>query len=78
MRQEIGKKVIVVEGVLDELSWSSDSEIADNLDYLDFEDDDESIQGAFTLHGSLPGVPMFMGFHYHPNTSLLQSLSDRN
>ncbi|KAH7851346.1 hypothetical protein Vadar_010277 [Vaccinium darrowii] len=57
MRQEIGKKVIVVEGVLDELSWSSDSEIADDLDYLDFEDDDESVQGAFTLQARGPNVP---------------------
>ncbi|KAG5523100.1 hypothetical protein RHGRI_035040 [Rhododendron griersonianum] len=76
------KKVVVVDGVEDEeeeedeLSWSSDSEIGDALDYLDSKDDDEAVEGAFTLQARRPNA--HGGVHSRPNTSSLQPLSNRN
>ncbi|KAF7123443.1 hypothetical protein RHSIM_Rhsim12G0174400 [Rhododendron simsii] len=76
------EKVIVVDGVEDEeeeedeLSWSSDSEIGDALDYLDSKDDDEAVEGAFTLQARRPNA--HGGVHSRPNTSSLQPLSNRN
>lgn len=76
------KKVVVVDGVEDEeeeedeLSWASDSEIGDALDYLDSKDDDEAVEGAFTLQARRPNA--HGGVHSRPNTSSLQPLSNRN
>ncbi|KAI8529208.1 hypothetical protein RHMOL_Rhmol12G0206700 [Rhododendron molle] len=76
------KQVVVVDGVEDkeeeedELSWSSDSDIGDALDYLDSKDDDEAVEGAFTLQARRPNA--HGGVHSRPNTSSLQPLSNRN
>ncbi|XP_057474914.1 uncharacterized protein LOC130763009 [Actinidia eriantha] len=60
----------------EELSWSSDSEIGDALDYLDSKDDDEAVEGAFMLQARRPNA--HGGSHSRPNTSSLQPLSNRN
>lgn len=72
---------VIVEEIEDEeeeedLSWSSDSEIGDALDYLDSKDDDEAVEGAFTLQTRRPNA--HGGLHSRPNTSSLQPLSNRN
>lgn len=58
-----------------ELSWSSDSEIGEALDYLDTKDDSESINGAFSLQTRRPNA--HGGLHSRPNSSALQPLSNR-
>ncbi|GFZ07892.1 serine/threonine-protein kinase Rio1 [Actinidia rufa] len=60
----------------EELSWSSDSEIGDALDYLDSKDDDEAVEGAFMLQARRPNA--HGGIHSRPNTSSLQPISNRN
>ncbi|XP_059657398.1 uncharacterized protein LOC132303962 isoform X1 [Cornus florida] len=60
----------------EELSWSSDSEVGDALDYLDAKDDTNTVDGAFTLHARRPNA--HGGLHSRPNTSSLQPLSNRN
>ncbi|PSR95939.1 Serine/threonine-protein kinase [Actinidia chinensis var. chinensis] len=60
----------------EELSWSSDSEIGDALDYLDSKDDDEAVEGAFMLQARRPNA--HGGVHSRPNTSSLQPISNRN
>ncbi|ESR53355.1 hypothetical protein CICLE_v10018838mg [Citrus x clementina] len=60
----------------EELSWSSDSEIGEALDYLDSKDDDESVDGAFMLNSRRPNA--HGGLHSRTNASTLQPLSNRN
>ncbi|KAK3040664.1 hypothetical protein RJ639_026985 [Escallonia herrerae] len=60
----------------EELLWSSDSEIGEALDYLDSKDDEEAVDGAFTLHARRPNA--HGGVHSRPNASSLQPLSNRN
>lgn len=60
----------------EELSWSSDSEIGEALDYLDSKDDSEIMDGAVTLHTRRPNA--HGGLHSRPNASSLQPLSNRN
>ncbi|CAK9170283.1 unnamed protein product [Ilex paraguariensis] len=60
----------------EELSWSSDSEIGDALDYLDSKDNEEAVDGTFTLHSRRPNA--HGGLHSRPNTSSLQPLSNRS
>ncbi|KAI8019681.1 Serine/threonine-protein kinase rio1 [Camellia lanceoleosa] len=75
------EEAVIVEEIEDEeeeedLSWSSDSEIGDALDYLDSKDDDEAVEGAFILQTRRPNA--HGGLHSRPNTSSLQPLSNRN
>ncbi|KAK2978797.1 hypothetical protein RJ640_014084 [Escallonia rubra] len=84
----IGMSVVVAEPELgnprpadqveeeEELSWSSDSEIGEALDYLDSKDDEEAVDGAFTLYARRPNA--HGGVHSRPNASSLQPLSNRN
>ncbi|CAN4077748.1 unnamed protein product [Withania somnifera] len=58
-----------------ELSWSSDSEIGEALDYMDTKDNSESINGAFILQARRPNA--HGGLHTRPNSSSLQPLSNR-
>lgn len=61
----------------EELTWSSDSEIGDALDYLDSKDDSEAVDGGgFALHARRPNA--HGGVHSRPNASPLQPLSNRN
>lgn len=60
----------------EELSWSSDSEVGEALDYLDSKDDSEIMDGAVILHTRRPNA--HGGLHSRPNTSSLQPLSNRN
>ncbi|XP_027092442.1 uncharacterized protein [Coffea arabica] len=60
----------------EELSWSSDSEIGEALDYLDSKDDSEIMDGAVTLLTRRPNA--HGGLHSRPNASSLQPLSNRN
>ncbi|OMP08223.1 RIO kinase [Corchorus capsularis] len=60
----------------EDLSWSSDSEIAEALDYLDSKDDEDSIDGAFSLNSRRPNA--HGGLHSRHNSSTLQPLSNRN
>ena len=60
----------------EELSWSSDSEIGEALDYLDSKDDSEIMDGAVALHTRRPNA--HGGLHSRPNASSLQPLSNRN
>ena len=64
------------EGDDEELSWSSDSEIGDALDWLDSKDDDEVVDGSFSLHSRRPNA--HGGHHSQLNSSTLQPLSNRN
>ncbi|KAF3680941.1 hypothetical protein BC332_00320, partial [Capsicum chinense] len=62
----------------EELSWSSDSEIGEALDYLDTKDiDSESINGGggFNIQTRRPNA--HGGVHSRPNSSTLQPLSNR-
>lgn len=59
-----------------ELSWSSESEIGEALDYLDSKDDDEPVDGAFLLNSRRPNA--HGGLHSRPNSSTLQPLSNKN
>ncbi|CAN1150712.1 hypothetical protein LINPERHAP2_LOCUS17737 [Linum perenne] len=47
------------EGEDDELSWSSDSEIADALDWLDAKDNGEAGEGSFALNSRRPNAHGF-------------------
>lgn len=60
----------------EELSWSSDSEIGEALDYLDSKDDDEPVDGALMLNSRRPNA--HGGRHSRPSSSALQPLSNRN
>ncbi|KAG6747196.1 hypothetical protein POTOM_049577 [Populus tomentosa] len=60
----------------DEDSWSSDSEIADALDWLDTRNDDDSIDSSITLNSRRPNA--HGGLHSRPNSSTFQPLSNRN
>ncbi|KAG2676221.1 hypothetical protein I3760_12G042500 [Carya illinoinensis] len=60
----------------EELSWSSDSEVGDALDWLDSKDDDQAVEGNFTLNSRRPNA--HGGHHSRHNTSTLQPLSNRN
>ncbi|KAK3225076.1 hypothetical protein Dsin_004938 [Dipteronia sinensis] len=60
----------------EELSWSSESEIGEALDYLDSKDDDEAVDGAFMLKSWRPNA--HGGFHTRPNSSTLQPISNKN
>ncbi|KAL5772233.1 hypothetical protein ACOSQ2_012157 [Xanthoceras sorbifolium] len=60
----------------EEVSWSSDSEIGEALDYLDSKDDDEAVDGAFMLCSRRPNA--HGGLHSRPNSSTLQPLSNKN
>ena len=60
----------------EEDSWSSDSEIGDALDYLDSEDDEDAIDGAFTPQLRRPNA--HGGLHTRPKASSLQPLPNRN
>ncbi|CAN1266260.1 Serine/threonine-protein kinase rio1 [Linum perenne] len=64
------------EGEDDELSWSSDSEIADALDWLDAKDNGEAGEGSFALNSRRPNA--HGGLHSRPSNSTLQPLSNRN
>ncbi|KAJ9163893.1 hypothetical protein P3X46_023515 [Hevea brasiliensis] len=70
--QEDGEGV----GEEEELSWSSDSEIGDALDWLDSKDDKEAVDGAITLNSRRPNA--HGGLHSRHNSSTLQPLSNRN
>ncbi|KAI4355031.1 hypothetical protein L6164_003849 [Bauhinia variegata] len=59
-----------------ELSWSSDSEIGDALDWLDSKDDDEGVDGSFSLNSRRPNA--HGGHHSNVKSSSLQPLSNRN
>lgn len=59
-----------------ELSWSSDSEIGEALDYLDAKDDAGAVDGALVLNARRPNA--HGGIHSRPNASPLQPLSNRN
>ncbi|OAY47954.1 serine/threonine-protein kinase rio1 [Manihot esculenta] len=63
-------------GEEEELSWSSDSEIGDALDWLDSKDDKEAVDGAITLNSRRPNA--HGGLHSRPNSTTLQPLSNRN
>ncbi|XP_047316874.1 serine/threonine-protein kinase rio1-like [Impatiens glandulifera] len=58
-----------------DLSYSSDSEIGDALDYLDSKEDDEGVSGVFSLQARRPNA--HGGIHSRPNTSTLQPLANR-
>ncbi|XP_010249001.1 PREDICTED: serine/threonine-protein kinase RIO1-like isoform X2 [Nelumbo nucifera] len=60
----------------EELSWSSDSDIADALDWLDTKDDNETIDGAFSLSSRRPNA--HGGLLSRPSSSPLQPLSNRS
>ncbi|GAV56566.1 RIO1 domain-containing protein [Cephalotus follicularis] len=59
-----------------ELSWSSDSEIGDALDWLDSKDDEDAFEGVIALNSRRPNA--HGGFHSRLNASPLQPLSNRN
>ncbi|KAI3763219.1 hypothetical protein L1987_53672 [Smallanthus sonchifolius] len=59
-----------------EISWSSDSEIGDALDYLDSKDDTGAVDGALVLNARRPNA--HGGIHSRTNASSLQPLSNRN
>lgn len=60
----------------EDLSWSSDSEIGDALDWLDSKDDNEALEGAFAVHSRRPNA--HGGLLARPRSSPLQPLSNRN
>ncbi|XWS51412.1 hypothetical protein CRYUN_Cryun12cG0174000 [Craigia yunnanensis] len=74
--EEAPKEMAEIEEEEEDLSWSSDSEIGEALYYLDSKDDDESVDGAFTLNSRRPNA--HGGLHSRPNSSALQPLSNRN
>ncbi|EFH44766.1 hypothetical protein ARALYDRAFT_493708 [Arabidopsis lyrata subsp. lyrata] len=59
----------------DDLSLSSDSDIAEALDWLDGKDDDELIGGGFSLHARRPNA--HGGHGSRPNSSALQPISNK-
>lgn len=74
--EEVYEEVEGEEDEEEELSWSSDSEIGDTLDYLDAWDDSEVINGAFVPQTRRPNA--HGGLHSRPNASSLQPLSNRS
>ncbi|KAL0535490.1 hypothetical protein IC582_029821 [Cucumis melo] len=60
----------------EDLSWSSDSEIGDALDWLDAKEDRETVDGAFSLNARRPNA--HGGLYSRHNSSTLQPLSNRN
>ncbi|KAM3752015.1 hypothetical protein ACB098_04G156200 [Castanea mollissima] len=61
----------------EELTWSSDSEVEEALDWLDSKDDGERIEGTIMmLNPRRPNA--HGGLHSRLNTSTLQPLSNRN
>ncbi|KAK6924658.1 hypothetical protein RJ641_008984 [Dillenia turbinata] len=60
----------------EELSWSSDSEIGDALDWLDAKDDEDNVDGIINLHSRRPNA--HGGVNSRPQSSSLQPLSNRN
>ncbi|KAK1427724.1 hypothetical protein QVD17_16418 [Tagetes erecta] len=60
----------------EDVSWSSDSEIGEALDYLDSKDDTGAVDGALILNARRPNA--HGGVHSRPNASALQPLSNRN
>lgn len=78
----VGKTEVEEAVLLDEVEdeeeelLSSDSEIGDALDYLDSKDDEDAVDGAFTLQSRRPNA--HGGIHSRPNASSLQPLSNRN
>ncbi|KAJ4972933.1 hypothetical protein NE237_006107 [Protea cynaroides] len=58
------------------LSWSSDSEIGEALDWLDYKDETEAVEGPFCLSTRRPNA--HGGLHSRPLSSPLQPLSNRN
>lgn len=59
----------------EDLSWSSDSEIGEALDWLDAKEDREA-DGAFSLNARRPNA--HGGLYSRHNSSTLQPLSNRN
>ncbi|KAJ9559538.1 hypothetical protein OSB04_004698 [Centaurea solstitialis] len=76
-KNEIGdqEEEVVLEDE-EEISWSSDSEIGEALDYLDSKDDNGAVDGALVLNARRPNA--HGGIHSRPNASSLQPLSNRN
>lgn len=66
----------VVDDDDDNLSWTSDSEIAEALDWLDLKDDDKIGDGSFTPSARRPNA--HGGLHSRPNSSALQPGSNRS
>lgn len=64
------------EGEEEDLSWSSDSDIGDALDWLDAKEDAEAVDGAFSLNARRPNA--HGGLYSRHNSSTLQPLSNRN
>ncbi|OVA17499.1 RIO kinase [Macleaya cordata] len=60
----------------EELSWSSDSEIGDALDWLDSKDDADAVDGSFPISSRRPNA--HGGLLSRPRSSPLQPLSNRN
>lgn len=60
----------------EDLSWSSDSEIGDALDWLDAKEDAEAVDGAFSLNARRPNA--HGGLYSRHNSSTLQPLANRN
>lgn len=60
----------------EDISWSSDSEIGDALDWLDAKEDREAVDGAFSLNARRPNA--HGGLYSRHNSSTLQPLSNRN
>ncbi|KVH98141.1 Protein kinase-like domain-containing protein [Cynara cardunculus var. scolymus] len=74
-KNEIGDQEEVLEDEED-ISWSSDSEIGEALDYLDSKDDTGAVDGALILNARRPNA--HGGIRSRPNASPLQPLSNRN
>ncbi|KAF5743693.1 Serine/threonine-protein kinase Rio1 [Tripterygium wilfordii] len=77
--EEVAVNVVEAEqedGDEEELSWSSDSEVGEALDWLDSRDDDEVAEGGITLNSRRPNA--HGGVHSRPNSSALQPISNRN
>ncbi|KAF8408423.1 hypothetical protein HHK36_007575 [Tetracentron sinense] len=60
----------------EDVSWSSDSEIGDALDWLDSKADTEAVDGAFSLSSRRPNA--HGGLFSRPLSSPLQPLANRN
>ncbi|KAI3684432.1 hypothetical protein L6452_33656 [Arctium lappa] len=75
-KNEIGDQEEVLLEDEEEISWSSDSEIGEALDYLDSKDDTGAVDGALILNARRPNA--HGGIHSRPNASPLQPLSNRN
>ncbi|KAK9113452.1 hypothetical protein Syun_020249 [Stephania yunnanensis] len=60
----------------DELSDCSESEIGEVLDWLDSKDDEDAVDGAFSMSSRRPNA--HGGLHSRPLSSSLQPISNRN